>query len=132
MTINYDIKNYPKFEKEFEKLKKQCTSLEKDFERLCKVIQVDLTKKNHRLTQRRYKQIPNLGKNVKFPVFKVKKFRCENIKKGNHSPFRFIFILDRKHKIIYFTECYHKNKKDNQNNARIQEICMNYEYYFDL
>lgn len=45
MTINYDIKNYPKFEKEFEKLKKQCTSLEKDFERLCKVIQVDLTKK---------------------------------------------------------------------------------------
>lgn len=132
MTTEYTIKTYPKFDKELEKLSDKCSSLNDDFERLKKVLLKDLERGNHRLTQDRYLQIPGLGKSVVFPVFKVKKFRCKTIPKGNRSKFRFIFILSRKHNIIYFVECYYKSKKEVENRKRIQKICSNYGYYFDL
>ena len=131
MTTDYTIKTYPKFDREFKKLTNKCPSLEKDFERLKKVLLLDLKRGNHRLTQDRYIQIPGLGSKVKFPVFKIKKFRCKSIREGNRSGFRFIFILSRKDKIIYFTECYYKSKKEIENKNRIRNICKNYEKYFN-
>ena len=131
MVTEYTIKTYPKFDKEFKKLSKKCPSLENDFERLKNVLLFDLKRGNHRLTQERYKQIPGLGPKVKFPVFKIRNFRCKDIPEGNKSKFRFIFILSRKHNIIYFTECYYKSQKEIENKKRIQNICSNYEIYFN-
>ena len=130
MKTKYTIKTYPKFDKEFKKLSKKCPSLENDFKRLKNVLLLDLKRGHHRLTQERYKQIPGLGSKVKFPVFKIRKFRCKSIKQGNQSSFRFIFILSRKHKLIYFTECYYKSQNEIENKKRIQHICANYEKYF--
>ena len=93
MTIEYTIKTFPKFDKELKKLSSKCSSLNDDFERLKKVLLLDLERGNHRLTQDRYIQIPGLGRSVIFPVFKMKKFRCKDIPEGNRSKFRFIFIL---------------------------------------
>ena len=127
MTTEYTIKTYHKFDKELKKLTKKCPTLEEDFERLKKVLLIDLKRGDHRLTQDRYLQIPRLGSKVKFSVFKIKKFRCKSIPEGNQSKFRFIFILSRKHKIIYFTECYYKSKHEVENKHRIQHICSNHE-----
>ena len=131
MTTKYIIKKYPKFQKEFKKLSKKCPSLEEDFEKFIKVLNADLTRGEQYLSQSRYHQIPNLGNDVIFPVFKLKKFRCKSIKKGNRSPFRFIFILSREHKLVYFTECYFKGNKENHNPKRIIKICKDYEHYFN-
>ncbi len=130
MKTEYTIKTYPKFDKELKKLTKKCSTLKEDFERLKKVLLLDLERGNHRLTQDRYNQIPGLGPKVNFPVFKIKKFRCKSIPEGNRSRFRFIFILSRKHKTIYFTECYYKSKNEIENKKRIQDICSNHEQYF--
>lgn len=134
MTTEYTILTHKKFDKEFEKLKSECDTLDKDFKRLKRTILFDLERGNHRLTHDRYKQIPGLGPKVKFPVFKVRKFRCKGIHKGNRSGFRFIFILSRKHNIIYFTEIYHKkhNKNRLENKDRIRKVCGDYEHYFGL
>lgn len=128
MTENYEIKTHPKFDKEFDKLTKKCPSLEEDFNRLKKVLLFHLKDGDHYLPTDQYHQIQRL--NVKFPVFKIKKFRCKSIPKGNRSGFRFIFILIRKYNLIYFTECYFKGKKEIENRTRIKEICLNYEKYF--
>ena len=129
MKSDYTIKTSPQFNKEFKKLSTKCHSLDSDFKRLKVALLVDL-ERNPRL-QSKYLQIPRLGKDVKFPVFKVKKFRCKAIPKGNRSGFRFIFILSRKHKLVYFTECYYKTSDDKKENVnRIKEICVNYEMYF--
>lgn len=130
MMSNYQIKTHPKFDKEFSKLAKKCPSLEEDFERLINVLLLDLRRNNHYLTHDRYIQIPHLGRDVKFPVFKIKKFRCKDIPKGNRSGFRFIFILSRQHKTIYFTECYFKSKHEVENKNRIRDVALNYENYF--
>lgn len=127
----YQIKTHPKFDKELNKLKEKCPSLETDFERLKKVLLLDLERGNHRLTQDRYLQIPGLGHKVKFPVFKIKKFRCKEIPKGNRSGFRFIFILSRKYNTIYFTQCYFKRKNEMENRKRIIDVCVNFEDFFD-
>ena len=134
MTTEYTILTHKKFDKEFEKLKSECDSLDEDFFRLKNTILFDLERGNHRLTYDRYKQISGLGPKVKFPVFKVKKFRCKSIPKGNRSGFRFIFILSRKHKVIYFTEVYHKkhNKNRLEDTNRIRRVCSDIEYYFEL
>lgn len=128
MTVKYTIKTHPRFDKEFNKLIRKCPSLEKDFERLKNVILLNLSTGDHYLPDDLYHQIPGLE--VKFPVFKIKKFRCKAIPRGNRSGFRFIFILSRKHNVIYFTECYHKNKKELEDKNRIRKICSNSEKYF--
>ena len=128
MTEKYKIKTYPKFDKEFNKLIKKCPSLEEDFKRLKNVLLLDLSTGDYYLPDDRYHQIQRLD--VKFPVFKIKKFKCKTIPKGNRSGFRFIFVLSRKHNIIYFTECYHKNKKNFEDKNRIRKICLNPDKYF--
>nr|WP_295000200.1 hypothetical protein [uncultured Methanobrevibacter sp.] len=130
MIEKYTIKTHPKFDKEMSKLTDKCSSLESDFERLKKVLLLDLKRGNHRLTQDTYIQISRLGRDIHFPVFKIKKFRCKEIPKGNRSGFRFIFILSRKHHVIYFTECYFKRSNKVENRNRIRKVCLNPEKYF--
>lgn len=130
MIEKYTIKTHPKFDKEMSKLTYKCSSLESDFERLKKVLLLDLKRGNHRLTQDTYIQISRLGRDIHFPVFKIKKFRCKKIPKGNRSGFRFIFILSRKHNVIYFTECYFKRSNKVENRERIKEVCSNPDKYF--
>ena len=50
MKTEYTIKTYPKFDKELKKLTKKCSTLKDDFERLKKVLLLDLERGNHRLT----------------------------------------------------------------------------------
>lgn len=128
MTKRYVIKTHSQFDKEVIRLTKKCHSLPKDFERLKNVLLFDLNNGDNYLSPDRYIQIQRL--NVKFPVFKVKKFRCKSIPKGNRSGFRFIFILSRKHNVIYFTECYFKRSNKLENRGRIKDICGNHEKYF--
>ena len=52
----------------------------KDFERLKKVLLLDLKRGDHILTQDKYNQIPELSPQMKFPVFKIKKFHCKSTK----------------------------------------------------
>lgn len=128
MTENYKIKTHPKFDKEMSKLAKKCSSIEEDFERLKTVLLFHLRTGDHYLPDDSYLQIQRL--NVKFPVFKIKKFRCKEIPKGNRSGFRFIFILSRKHHVVYFTECYFKRSNKVENRTRIKDVCSNPEIYF--
>ncbi|MBQ2832592.1 hypothetical protein [Methanobrevibacter sp.] len=129
MTEKYIIKYHPKFDKEVNKLMKKCPSLKEDFERLTNVLLFHLKTGDHYLPDDQYLQLQRL--NVPFPVFKIKKFRCKDIPKGNRSGFRFIFILSRKHHVIYFTECYFKRSNEIENRNRIRKICLNYEKYFN-
>ena len=125
MMKTYKIKKHPKFEKEFKKLAKKCPTLKDDFNKFINVLLDDLDRNNHMLTHKRYKQLQ--GYKAKTPVFKLKQFRCESIKKGNRSPFRFIFILDREYSIIFFVECYFKGKHESENKERIRHVFLNYD-----
>ena len=77
---------------------KKCDTLEEDFNKFIKVILNDLNTDDKRLTHKRYKQLQGY-KDAPAPIFKLKYFRCKGMHKGNRFPFRFIFILDRKHDI---------------------------------
>ena len=72
------------------------------------------------LPKRNYKQIPGLGSKVPLPVFKIKKFRCKKIPKGNRSGFRVIFIYHEEESLLYFTQFYYKkNDKSMEDRERI-------------
>lgn len=78
----------PEFEKEFNKLsKKKCKTLPEDLEVLKKAMRVKIPE--HVSTQR----INNLGESVKIPIYKVRQFRCKDIKKGVRSGFRIIYAF---------------------------------------
>ena len=66
-------------------------------------------------------------KDAPAPIFKLKYFRCKGMHKGNRFPFRFIFILDRKHDLIFFVECSFKGNNETENTKRISYIFSNYE-----
>ena len=87
----FKVEYHPKFKKELGKLKKKCPSIKDDLKRLIRSIKKDLIYHGS-LPNNNYKQIFGLGSVVTLPVFKIKKFRCEKIPKGNRSGFRIIFI----------------------------------------
>ena len=127
----YTFKTHHKFDEEFDDLTDKCPSLKEDLKKFKKAILINLQTNNHRLTHRRYIQLQHFnGKNT-YPVFKVKEFRCHAQRNGRNSPFRIIFILNRKKKIIFFTEFYYKkNKKTDFNPKRVWEIFNHLEEYF--
>ncbi len=128
---NYKFKNHPKFDEEFDNLKGKCSSLEEDFMKFKKALLINLETNNHRLTHRRYILLKNFKGKDTSPVFKVKEFRCKSQRNGRNSPFRIIFILNRKKKTILFTEFYYKkNQKTDFNSNRVWEVFDNQEYYF--
>lgn len=127
----YTFEYHPKFQKEYNDLISKCPSLKEDFRKFEKTILINLSRNSHRLTHRRYIQIQGFnGKNT-LPVFKVKEFRCKAQRNGRNSPFRIIFIFNRKTKTILFTEFYYKkNKKTDFNPKRVWDVFDNFNQYF--
>ncbi len=65
-------------------------------------------------------RISDLGRNVKIPVFKLKKFRSKDFKGcGHRSGFRLIYAYDEDKDIVFLIEIYHKNKQSNHDKKRI-------------
>ena len=129
--FDYEFRYHPKFDEEYQELTKKCSSLEEDFKKFKNVVLINLKTNNHRLTHRRYIQLKNFkGKNT-FPVFKVKEFRCKDQRNGRNSPYRIIFILNRRDNIILFTEFYYKkSQKTDFNSKRVWEVFDNHSTYF--
>jgi mRNA-degrading endonuclease RelE of RelBE toxin-antitoxin system len=65
-------------------------------------------------------RIPDLGREVKVPIYKLKKFRSRDFKgRGARSGFRIIYAYERAENRVTLIEIYHKNKKDNEDRDRI-------------
>ena len=117
--IKYKFNSSPQFKKEFNKLLKKCPSLEEDFELLKNAMNADLNYNQQKFPKSKYFQIKGLGEKVILPVFKIKKFRCKAIKKGNRSGFRFTFVFHKEEALIYFVQIYYKSKNQKEDKNRI-------------
>jgi len=118
MTIKYNFDYHPSFKKEFKSIFKQCPNFKSDFKRFKKVINADLNINKHELPKK-YIQIHKRGYKIYFPIFKYRYFYCKD---GNGSNLRFIFLINRTEELIYFTEVYKKNKKENLDYKRIENL----------
>ncbi|MDR0900129.1 MAG: hypothetical protein LBM26_00555 [Methanobrevibacter sp.] len=118
---NYVCKNYPKFDDDCDALFKKCNSLKEDIENFKIALIDDILNNNGRIPHK----IVHVNKlKAKLPVFKVKRFRCASIPKGNRSGFRIIFAYDQSLSLIYFIEVYYKkNDKTDMNRKRAIEAC---------
>ncbi len=69
-------------------------------------------------------RISNLGaKYEKYPVYKVKAFRCRALKgKGSKSGFRIIYYDDVKSDVIHLIQMYHKSTTEMHDSVRITEF----------
>ena len=113
MMTKYVFKNHHKFDKECSKLFKQCPSLEDDLEIFKEILIDDLLENGGYFPQNNtYFHVNRLR--TELPVFKVKKFRCHSIKKGNRSGFRIIFIYDKLLSLIYFVQIYYKTSEKSE------------------
>jgi len=120
-----EFKKLVEFDKEFKKLSKKYHSLKLDFEDLKKVLEID--PKLSIFWENWVKRISWLWENVKYDIFKIKKFRCASIS-GNSkdSWLRIIYTyIEKENKIefqaIEFIEIYHKNNKTNHDIDRIKK-----------
>ena len=83
MKINFRCTE--EFKKELKKLsRKKCKTLPQDLEVLKKALNANIPE--HPSTKR----VNDLGSRVKIPIYKVRRFRCKQIKKGAYSGFRII------------------------------------------
>jgi mRNA-degrading endonuclease RelE of RelBE toxin-antitoxin system len=65
-------------------------------------------------------RISDLGREVKVPIYKLRKFRSRDFKgRGVQSGFRIIYAYEYVEKKVTLIEIYHKNKKNNENRNRI-------------
>jgi hypothetical protein len=71
------FKELNEFKKEFKRLSRKYNSLKLDFEDLKKVLEVD--PKLSIFWKNWVKKISWLWKNIKYDIFKIKKFRCASI-----------------------------------------------------
>lgn len=105
MTIEFE--EVEEFSRELKRLSKKYNSIYNDLNTFKKALTAVFPEYPPGIPK-----ISNLGKNVKTPIFKVKKFRCRVLKGcGVRSGIRIIFA-DNGAKIT-FLEIYHKNKKEN-------------------
>jgi len=104
----YVCNHYHEFDDDCDDFSRQCSSLVKDLE-IFKTALIDAIISNNGLVPSRNKTYIHLsGLGTSLPVFKVKRFRCRAIKKGNRSGFRLIFAYDKGLSLIYFIEFYYK------------------------
>lgn len=113
MTTIIDDSFVEEFLRDLGKLSRKYKHLMEDLE-LAK--QVLVTKPDFRNAIR----ISDLGKNVKIPVFKLKKFRSTDFKGcGHRSGFRLIYAYDENKDVVFLIEIYHKSKQSNHDKKRI-------------
>lgn len=118
---------HPKFKKEYEKIikKHKCPTLENDLELLKKVLYKTITNnKNHIFPNNICTRISGLNRNVPYPAFIIKNFRCKGINKGKKSGFRITFIFYTDTNKFCFVEIFHKNEKDIEDKNRINKMFM--------
>ena len=98
---------YPPFIKGFKHLSKRYPSLEKDFERFKKALEID----GEKLTGLVRLQLGDIS--GKF--YKARKFRCKSLNKGSSGGIRVIlsFLEKDSEIVINFIEIYFKGDKDN-------------------
>lgn len=112
MKINFV--QIPEFERDLKKLKKKFQSLDDDLDLLEKVINATFPE-----LPRGAVQISGLGKTVRVPIFKVRKFRCKSVGNGTRNGIRIIYAYIEDSDTILFVEIYLKNKKPNEDRNRI-------------
>ena len=112
-------KHYHKFDDDCADFLKKCPSIKDDLEIFKTALIDDITINNGLIPRRNNSYIHVKGLRTPLPVFKVKKFRCRAIPKGNRSGFRLIFAYDRSISLIYFIEFYYK-KNDNTDMDRVR------------
>jgi mRNA-degrading endonuclease RelE of RelBE toxin-antitoxin system len=117
--IDYNFDYHPIFKKELNKLIRKCPSLKDDFKILKDIMIIDLNNNNYQFPKSKYHRIKGLGGEISLPAFKIKKFRCKSIKKGNRSGFRFTFLFHEEESLIYFVQIYHKSANENEDQNRI-------------
>jgi mRNA-degrading endonuclease RelE of RelBE toxin-antitoxin system len=104
----------PEYEKELKTLLKKYRTLADDLEVVKKVLTVSPDERppfNFRID----------GLGIDTCVIKVKKIACRSLKgRGVNSGFRLIYALFKAENRIVFIELYHKNKKENEDRARIK------------
>lgn len=112
MDINFEYKD--EFLKDCNHfLKKKCTTLCNDLETLKKALRVKIPE--HPSTKR----ITYLGESVKIPIYKVRRFRCKQIKKGSYSGFRIIYAYIDDSSTVSFIQIYKKSKNESEDKKRI-------------
>ncbi|KZX16667.1 hypothetical protein MBCUT_07050 [Methanobrevibacter cuticularis] len=124
MMTNYVCECFPKFNDEQDDLLKKCKSLKDDVERF-KISLIDnIERNNGEIPVKKNSLVHVNGIKSPLPIFKVKKFRCKGIPKGNRSGFRLIFAYDRSVSLIYFIQIYYK-KNDNteMDRKRAKKAC---------
>ena len=116
-----ETESLPEFAKDLKKLGKKYRNILLDFDLFEKAL---FSKLPEHLPGT--EQISNLGSSVSVPIYKVKKFRCRDLKGcGVKSGIRIIYAyLQNENKITYL-EIYHKNKKSNHDSDRIKLHFMN-------
>ena len=113
-----NFRSVKEFNRELNKLsKKKCRSLHEDIELLKSALHVKIPDSVHTIP------ISNLGESVKIPVYKVRRFRCKNIKKGSNSGFRLIYAYIEDSSTILFLELYFKGNHEKENRERIYKYC---------
>jgi mRNA-degrading endonuclease RelE of RelBE toxin-antitoxin system len=70
-------------------------------------------------------RISDLGDSIKLPVYKVKHFRCSDLKgKGSRSGIRIIYTFIRnKNKIVLIQIYFKGDNQDNHDKERILKYC---------
>lgn len=110
-----DMEEVPEFQEEFAEISETYNSFPKDFEGFKSVLEAKLPGYPNGTFP-----ISGLGGGVIYPVYKVKRFRCECIKhKGNKSGIRIIYAYNPDENKILFLELYHKSQKPNNDEDRI-------------
>lgn len=107
------------FENDIRKLKRKYRHIYEDVERFCKVLAVELPKSLNGTYQ-----ITSCDHNVGCHIYKVKHFRSTDLMgKGSRSGFRIIYAYKEGNDKVTLLEIYHKNKKQNEDRARILKYC---------
>lgn len=111
-----EIKQTHEFEKDLKKLCKKYSTLDKDMDIFRKAVRV-VRFNEIRGTVR----IANLGRKYeKYPVYKVKSFRCVALKgQGSNSGIRVIYYDDIAADEVTLIQIYHKSTQETHNVDRI-------------
>jgi mRNA-degrading endonuclease RelE of RelBE toxin-antitoxin system len=102
------------FSKDIKKLNKKYKTLFDDLETFKKALEAVLPNHSPKTVQ-----IPGLGKDVKVPIFKVRRFRCKYLGGGSNSGIRVIYAYEQDEDRITLIEIYYKGDKDNEDRRRI-------------
>ena len=104
----------PEFSRDLEKLNKRFRTLYDDLETFSKALEAVLPAHLPKTVQ-----ISGLGHDVRVPIFKVRRFRCQYLKRGSNSGIRVIYAYEEDEDRITLIEMYYKGNQENEDRERI-------------